>query len=106
MPTIAALRARGEAIVEQVLRENEPRWQSLSEADRDRLGVMARAVIGRMLHEPTMRLKGSTGEDAAYVQVHALRELFGLDDGAPTLEGERPAASEVTRLESRRRRQG
>ena len=106
VPTIAALRARGEAIVEQVLRENEPRWQSLSEADRERLALMARAVIGRMLHEPTMRLKGSTGEDAAYVQVHALRELFGLDDGAPTLEGERPPATEVTRLESRRRRQG
>ncbi|HEV2786994.1 MAG TPA: glutamyl-tRNA reductase [Solirubrobacteraceae bacterium] len=106
VPTIAALRARGESIVEQVLRENESRWQSLSEADRERLAVMARAVIGRMLHEPTMRLKGSTGEDAAYVQVHALRELFGLDDGAPTLEGERPPAAEVTQLESRRRRQG
>ena len=106
VPTISALRARGEAIVERVLRENESRWESLSEADRERLGVMARAVVGRLLHEPTVRLKGSAGEDAAYVHVHALRELFGLDDGAPTLEGERPAAAEVTQLESRRRRQG
>ena len=106
VPTISELRARGEAIVEQVLRENEQRWESLSEADRERLRVMARAVVGRMLHEPTMRLKGSAGEDAAYVHVHALRELFGLDEGAPTLAGERPAGAEVTKLESRRRRRG
>ena len=36
-PTIAALRERGDEIVEQVLRENESRWESLSEADRERL---------------------------------------------------------------------
>ena len=29
VPTIAALRERGEAIVEEVLRENESRWESL-----------------------------------------------------------------------------
>ena len=37
VPTIAALRERGEAIVEQVLRENEARWQSLSTGDRERV---------------------------------------------------------------------
>ncbi|MGI9081955.1 MAG: glutamyl-tRNA reductase [Thermoleophilaceae bacterium] len=106
VPTIASMRSRGNAVVEQVLRENESRWESLSEADREQLGVMARAVVSRMLHEPTMRLKGSVGDDTAYVYVHALRELFGLDEGAPGLEGERPAAAEVTELETRRRRRG
>ncbi|HEV2724026.1 MAG TPA: glutamyl-tRNA reductase [Thermoleophilaceae bacterium] len=105
VPTIASLRARGNSIVEQVLRENEPRWESLSEADRKQLGVVARAVVSRMLHEPTMRLKGAVGEESAYVYVHALRELFGLDDAAPTLEDEQPAAA-VTELETRRRRRG
>ena len=42
MPTVAALRERGEAIVQQVLRENEPRWESVSEADRERMEAMAR----------------------------------------------------------------
>jgi glutamyl-tRNA reductase len=96
VPTITALRARGEEIVDQVLRENESRWESLSEADRERLGVMARAVVNRLLHEPTLRLKGA--EDA-YVHVNALRELFGLK------QDETPVA-EVTDLESRRRRRG
>ena len=103
VPTIASLRARGNAIVEQVLRENDSRWESLSEADRAQLGVMARAVVSRMLHEPTMRLKGAVGDDTAYVYVHALRELFGLDDGAPTLDAGRTGGAEVTELETRRR---
>src|SRR3954470_3587704 len=51
VPTIAALRDRAEGIVAQVLRENEQRWESLSEADRERLGLMARAIVNRLLHE-------------------------------------------------------
>jgi glutamyl-tRNA reductase len=98
VPTITALRERAESIVEQALRENEPRWERLSEADRERVGVMARAIVGRLLHEPTMRLK--RGEDA-YEHLHALRELFDLE---PELREPRPA--EVTDLESRRRRRG
>ncbi len=43
VPTIAALRERGEEVVQQVLRENEGRWESLSDADRERLELMARA---------------------------------------------------------------
>ena len=102
VPTISALRGRGEQVVEQVLRENESRWESLSEADRERLGVLARAIVNRMLHEPTLRLKGSVEDEASYVYVHTLRELFGLETPAPTLEGEQPGA-EVTPLERRRR---
>jgi glutamyl-tRNA reductase len=102
VPTISALRGRGEQVVEQVLRENESRWESLSEADRERLGVMARAIVNRMLHEPTLRLKGSVDDEANYVYVHTLRELFGLETPAPTLEGDQPGA-EVTLLERRRR---
>jgi glutamyl-tRNA reductase len=100
VPTIAALRERGEAIVEQVLDENAGRWDSLSEADRARLGVLARAVVRRLLHEPTLRLKRA--EDGAYTQIQALRELFGLEaDGAELDAASDPA--EVTELATRRR---
>ena len=96
VPTIAALRDRGEAIVEQVLRENASRWESLSEADRERVAVLARAVVNRLLHEPTLQLKRST--DASYVYIQALRELFALEPNAPELE----RGASVTSLESRR----
>jgi len=106
VPTITALRRRGDAIVEAVLRENESRWESLSPGDRERLGVMARAVVARMLHEPTLRLKSATGDErASYVYLQALREVFGLESQAPPLEDERSAA-EITQLDARRRRRG
>ncbi len=101
VPTIAALRARGDEIVETVLRENESRWESLSEADRERLEKLAKSLMSRMLHEPTLRLKASAGDDDAYVYVNALRELFGLEGAAATLGEE--SSAEVTDLDSRRR---
>jgi glutamyl-tRNA reductase len=82
-PTIRALRARGEQLADEVLRDNERHWESLSAADRERLGVMARALASRLLHEPTQRLKGSVGDDDADRYVSALRELFGLESPSP-----------------------
>jgi glutamyl-tRNA reductase len=75
VPTISALRRRADEVVEQVLRENESRWESLSAADRKRVEVMARAVVSRLLHEPTVRLK----DRSSYHYLHTIRELFGLD---------------------------
>ena len=95
VPTISALRRRADEVVRQVLDENEPRWESLSEADRERVEVMARAVASRLLHEPTIRLK----DRSSYHHLHTLRELFGLD---PAPAADAPAA-EVTRLDERRR---
>jgi glutamyl-tRNA reductase len=97
VPTVAALRERADAIVAQVLRENEPRWLALGDEDRERVEVLARAVVSRLLHEPTLRLKAAEGDDA-YVYVQVLRELFGIDAG----DLDAPAA-EVTSLEERRR---
>ena len=103
VPTIAALRERGGEVVEAVLAENESRWESLSDADRERLRTMAGAVVRRLLHEPTLRLKGSVGEESSYLHVQALRELFALDVAAPSLEGESESA-DVADLDARRRR--
>jgi glutamyl-tRNA reductase len=101
VPTIAALRERGDAIVEQVLRENESRWEGLTDADRERVRVLARAVVSRLLHEPTLRLKDTSGGDASYQYVQALRELFAIEPSPAPGGGE---AAEVTSLEARRRR--
>ena len=101
VPTISALRRRGDEIVEQVLRENESRWESLSEADRERVATLASAVVSRLLHEPTRMLRGAAGEGTSYRYVHALHELFGLESELAPLED---APAEVTRLDARRRR--
>jgi glutamyl-tRNA reductase len=100
VPTISALRERGDEIVRRVMAENENRWEGLGEADRERMEAMAKAIASRLLHEPTVRMRRAAGNDDAYYFVSALRELFGLDIGT---EPEADASSNVTEL---RRREG
>ncbi len=89
LPTIAALRAHGDAIVEQVLGENSARWDTASPRDLARVEAIARAVMSRLLHEPTIRLRG-LGEDRGHASLELVRELFALrGDGAGGLSTER-----------------
>jgi glutamyl-tRNA reductase len=97
VPTIAALHEQGEQLVQHVLDENESRWETLSPNDRKRVEALARAVVSRLLHEPTLRLKDSVGDESSYRYVHALRELFALP-------AEEPRGAEVTELEPHRAR--
>jgi glutamyl-tRNA reductase len=76
-PTISALRRRGDEIVEHLLRDNERRWESLSNADRQRLEHMVQAVASRLLQEPVLRLEASRGEKSLHY-TRALGDLFGL----------------------------
>jgi glutamyl-tRNA reductase len=103
LPTVAALRQRANDIVEGVLAENRHRWETASEADRERAAAIARAVANRLLHEPTVRMRRAPDEGRTHARMQVLRELFGLEEPAPDLEGERPAA-EVHELRPRRPR--
>jgi glutamyl-tRNA reductase len=82
LPTISALRAHGDEIVQRVLAENSGRWESASERDLARVEAIARAVMGRLLHEPTIRLR-SLSEDRGHASLELVRELFGLREDAP-----------------------
>jgi len=102
MPTIAALREHGDGIVEQVLAENAGRWESASPRDRARIEAMARSVMQRLLHEPTIRLK-SVDRDGGHGRVQFARELFGLAEGIADAPAEAPqdAAADVHPLRRR-----
>ena len=96
VPTIAALREHGDAIVRGVLAENEPKWESLSPRDRARVEAVARTVANRLLHEPTLRVKDA-GAEHRHARMQLLRELFGLTE-EPVLE---EAQAEVRELRRR-----
>jgi glutamyl-tRNA reductase len=49
----------------------------MTEADRERVALLARAVASRLLDEPTRRLKASAASDGAALE--AARALFGLE---------------------------
>ena len=100
VPTISALREHGDEVVRRVLAENEGRWESLSDADRERLEKMAKAIASRLLHDPTLRIRNSACSGESYYLASALRELFGLD---PETEVEIEAGTDnVTELRRRK----
>src|ERR687889_2461073 len=57
LPTLTALRPRADDVVSGLLAENEGRWESLSPADRERVELLARTAVNRLLHEPTLRVR-------------------------------------------------
>jgi len=84
LPTVSALREHGNELVEQVLAENSGRWESSSPRDLARIEAVARAVMSRLLHEPTIRLR-SLSEERGHASLELVRELFGLreDESSP-----------------------
>jgi glutamyl-tRNA reductase len=79
LPTVSALREQANALVEQVLAENSARWESASPRDKARTEAIARAVANRLLHEPTIRLRGLSGV-RRHATLELVRELFGLHE--------------------------
>lgn len=97
MPVIVGLREKADEIVARVLSENEGRWQDLADADRERVETLARTIVGRMLHEPTLRLKEIAGTDESYEILATVRDLFGLDAGTDPGDGEVATVTPIRR---------
>lgn len=97
MPVVVGLRDRADEIVERVLAENEGRWRELGPEDRERVETLVRTVVGRMLHEPTIRLKEMAGTDESYEVLAIVRELFGLDNETDPGEGDIATVTPIRR---------
>ena len=87
LPTLAALRARADGIATQVVRENEGKWETASERDLERVSALAKAVVSRVLHDPTLRMKDFR-DDRVHMRMALVRELFGLNDEEPAAPAE------------------
>lgn len=79
-PTIKTLRDHFEAIRADEVEKNVNKF---SEADRERLDIVTKRIINKILHQPTVELKKtsesqSRAEDTAQ-KISVIRELFGLN---------------------------
>jgi glutamyl-tRNA reductase len=83
LPTLAALRAYATQIADLVVRENAGKWESASPRDLERVDALARAVVNRLLHDPTIRMK-EMRDDRVHARMALVRDLFGLtvEDGS------------------------
>jgi glutamyl-tRNA reductase len=90
LPVLVTLRQRAEAIARaEAERTLAKAGDALDERARASIEAMARAIVNKLLHLPTVRLKAAavTGESAL---AGAAAELFGLDQ--PSAPGRRGAA--------------
>jgi glutamyl-tRNA reductase len=78
LPTISSLRTRATEIAEEVILENAGKWDTASPRDLKRLDDVARAIVNRLLHEPTLRMK-ELQDGRVHARMALVRELFGLE---------------------------
>ena len=82
-PTVAALRARAQEVVDAELERLRNRVPDLDErAEREITATVSR-VVDKLLHAPTVRVKELAAAPGGDSYADVLRELFALDPGAP-----------------------
>ncbi len=79
VPTIAQLRSAVDGIREAELARLGGKLADLSPAQRDQVEQLTTAIVNKILHLPTVRMKELAAERDAYIYVDALRQLFDLD---------------------------
>jgi glutamyl-tRNA reductase len=106
LPTIAALRARATELADSVVRENTGKWESASPRDLERVDAIARTIVNRVLHDPTVRMK-ELRDDRVHARMALVRDLFGLEEDEISEDGATPVEqqlAEVRELPKRRPR--
>jgi glutamyl-tRNA reductase len=79
VPTVAAIRAKAEVIREMEL-EKALKRLDLSDKDRQTVDALTCAIVNKMLHGPTARLKKAATGKGGYEYVEVARALYGLED--------------------------
>src|SRR5207244_5911580 len=75
VPAIASLRARAEAI-----RAAELERAKLTDSERRAAESVTAAVLNKLLHLPTIRMKQAAAAADGVIYADAVRHLFGLED--------------------------
>ncbi len=101
LPTLTALRLHASEIAEEVVRENLGKWQKASSADLERVDAIAQAIVNRLLHHPTARLR-ELQDDRVHARMALIRDLFGLEVESDTPAAE-PAADKLAEVRELRR---
>ena len=77
-PIVAALRARGNEVRSGEFDRLVGRLGELDDRQREVVEALAAGIVGKLLHEPTVRLKDAAGTARGERLAEALRDLFDL----------------------------
>jgi glutamyl-tRNA reductase len=79
VPTVTAIRAKAE-VIRQMELEKALKRLDLSDRDRKTVEALTCAIVNKMLHGPTARLKKAASGKDGYVYMDVARALYGLED--------------------------
>ena len=77
-PMVSALRARAEEARRSELDRQRSKRSELSDAQWEQVDAVTRAMVAKLLHQPTVALKDAAGTPRGERLVEALRTLFDL----------------------------
>ena len=77
-PLVTALRSRAEELRSSELDRVRGRLEHLAESDRELVETLTRRIVAKLLHEPTVQVKGAAGSARGERLSDALRTLFDL----------------------------
>jgi glutamyl-tRNA reductase len=77
-PLLASLRLRADVIREQEVERALRRLGEVDSETAEQIELLSRALVKKLLHEPTVRLRERAGEGEADDAAATLRDLFGL----------------------------
>jgi len=77
-PLVVALRRRGEDLRAAELERFAPRLEGLDPKQREAVEALSRALLAKVLHGPTVRLKEAAGSPGGERLAESLRALFDL----------------------------
>lgn len=80
VPLIADLRAKADAIRRAEVEKTLRRLPDLGEDERHHIETMTEALVNKLLHDPTRRLKAEANNGHAAQYAAAVRDLFALND--------------------------
>ena len=78
VPTITGLRHQAEAVRVGELERHRARLAGLDVRQQEAVESLTRAIVAKLLHEPTVRLKDAAGSPKGERLSQALRDLFDL----------------------------
>ena len=86
-PLVTALRAHADHVREREVARSRAKLAGLTPEQRDAVDGLARSLVQKLLHEPTVRLKDAAGTARGALYADALVELFGLPEPDTDTEG-------------------
>lgn len=96
-PVITSLREFAEAVRQGEIAK-AGRADELTDEERERLDAVTRAMLNKLLHEPTVRAREAASSQEGLRHIDSLRYLFGLDlpDRPPAPDGADAASESST----------